>query len=128
MECISLCDITCLCALSASAFIDSSLHQLGFFFRNLFMETLYIALMHVCIHIIHARDQTRSTFVIIPKMQSTMLDFNCPKESKPHQIYMTFSHECYINFFYSTAWVLYTHAFTWFCSIHLLNDCITLHV
>ena len=39
MECISLCGIPCLCALSASAFIDSSLHQLDFFFRNLFMET-----------------------------------------------------------------------------------------
>ena len=31
MECISLCGISCLCALSASAFIDSSLHQLDFF-------------------------------------------------------------------------------------------------
>ena len=31
MDCISLCGTPCLCALSASAFIDSSLHQLDFF-------------------------------------------------------------------------------------------------
>ena len=31
MECISLCGIPCLYTLSASAFIDSSLHQLDFF-------------------------------------------------------------------------------------------------
>ena len=35
MECISLCGIPCLCTLSASAFIEPSLHQLDFFFRNL---------------------------------------------------------------------------------------------
>ena len=31
MECISLCDIPCLCTLSASAIIEPSLHQLDFF-------------------------------------------------------------------------------------------------
>ena len=35
-HCISLCDIPCSCALSTSAFIDSSLHQL-----DLFLEIFY---------------------------------------------------------------------------------------
>ena len=39
----------CLCALSASTFIDSSLYQLDFFprflFRNLFMETRFCSCM-----------------------------------------------------------------------------------
>ena len=42
MEYISLCDIPCLGALSASAFIDSSLHQLDLFLEIFFMETLYL--------------------------------------------------------------------------------------
>ena len=41
MEC--KCGISCLCTLSASAFIEPSLHQLDFF---LFMETCFLIQIH----------------------------------------------------------------------------------
>ena len=38
MECISLCGTSCLCTLSASAFIEPSLRQLDFFLEIFFYE------------------------------------------------------------------------------------------
>ena len=47
MECISLCGIPCLCALSASAFIYSSLHQLDSFWKSFYGDlSLFFFDMH----------------------------------------------------------------------------------
>ena len=48
MKCISLCGIPCLCTLSASAFIDSSLHQLDFF-----LEIFLWRLVNIHLYTVH---------------------------------------------------------------------------
>ena len=66
MECISLCSIPCLCTLSASAFIDSSQHQLDFFLE-IFLWRLWDCIgceinncdtcwdtYHLCLNDVHA--------------------------------------------------------------------------
>ena len=67
---------SCLCTLSASAFIEPSLYQLDFFFRNLFMETCFCSflivihtlLQHCLVIPAHA-----PTVIIIPSLHRHML-------------------------------------------------------
>ena len=54
MECVSLCGIPCLCGLSASAFIDSSLHQVDFFleiFLKYFLLSWIVAIISLAIQV-----------------------------------------------------------------------------
>ena len=54
MECISLCGIPWLCTLSASAFIELSLHQLDFFLKSFYGDLFqfFYGVHHGCLEII----------------------------------------------------------------------------